>query len=102
MKKSIKKSGKDSADLANERKKVMPAKKEAACSTGKNGRSMLYRTALLTGKTVTGVGIGAIAGMGAVVAAAFAEVTLPAAFVLKAFGLTGGAVGLLHSIKKDI
>ena len=53
------------------------------------------------GKTVAGLGVGVVTGITLVVVAAAAEVAVPAILLLKAFGLTGGALGFVTGIKKD-
>lgn len=53
------------------------------------------------GKTVAGLGVGVVTGLTLVVVAAAAEVAVPAILLLKAFGLTGGALGFVTGIKKD-
>jgi len=63
------------------------------------GKDAVYRTGMVLGKTAAGVGIGIAAGVGALIAASVAEVVIPAALVMKAFGLTGGAIGFLRGIK---
>ena len=65
------------------------------------GTSNGHRAAMLVGKTAAGLGIGVVAGIGMVVAASAVEVLVPAFLLLKAFGLTGGAVGFVQGLKKD-
>ncbi|MEI6212883.1 MAG: hypothetical protein WCP10_02160 [Desulfuromonadales bacterium] len=60
-----------------------------------------HRAALLVGKTAAGLGVGVVAGIGMVVAASAIEVLVPAFLLLKAFGLTGAAVGFVQGLKKD-
>ncbi len=67
---------------------------ETAESTG-------HRAAMLVGKTAAGLGAGVVAGIGMVVAASAVEVLVPAFLLLKAFGLTGAAVGFVQGLKKD-
>ena len=61
----------------------------------------IHTAVSIVGKTVAGLGIGVVTAISLVVAAAAAEVAVPAILVLKAFGLTGGALGFLKGIKKD-
>ncbi len=61
----------------------------------------IHTACAILGKTAAGLGVGVVTGIGLVVAAAAAEVAVPAVLVLKAFGLTGGALGFLTGIKKD-
>jgi hypothetical protein len=65
------------------------------------GVSNGHRAAMLVGKTAAGLGVGVVAGIGMVVAAGAVEVLVPAFLLLKAFGLTGGAVGFVQGLKKD-
>jgi len=55
----------------------------------------------VVGKTVAGLGVGVVAGISLVVVAAAVEVAVPAILLLKALGLTGGALGFVSGIKKD-
>ncbi len=73
---------------------------EKKCKVINRNQDMLHRTGKIASKTAAGVGIGAIAGLGTLAAAALAEVTLPVVFVLKVFGFTGGTLGLLQGIKR--
>jgi hypothetical protein len=50
----------------------------------------VHETGLVAAKTIAGVGIGAAAGIGAVIAISVAEVTIPALLVIKTFGFAGG------------
>jgi hypothetical protein len=68
-----------------------------ACTTEDN----IHTACSIFGKTVAGLGVGVVTGIGLVVVAAASEVAIPAILVLKAFGLTGGALGFLKGIKKD-
>ena len=61
----------------------------------------IHTACAILGKTAAGLGVGIVSGIGLVVAAAAAEVAVPAVLVLKAFGLTGGALGFLTGIKRD-
>lgn len=61
----------------------------------------VYRAGSIVGKTAAGLGIGVVAGIGTVIVASAVEVLVPAFLVLKAFGLTGGALGFLQGLKKD-
>ncbi len=63
-------------------------------------RKPFYKAGLVAGNTAAGLGLGVVLGIGTVVAASIAEVTVPAILMLKAFGLTGGAVGFLRGLKK--
>jgi hypothetical protein len=61
----------------------------------------VYRAGSIVGKTAAGLGLGIVAGIGTVIVASAVEVLVPAFLVLKAFGLTGGALGFLQGLKKD-
>ena len=61
----------------------------------------VYRAGSIVGKTAAGLGLGVVAGIGTVIVASAVEVLVPAFLVLKAFGLTGGALGFLQGLKKD-
>jgi hypothetical protein len=61
----------------------------------------IHTACSIFGKTVAGLGVGIVTGISLVVAASAAEVAVPAILLLKAFGLTGGALGFVKSIKKD-
>lgn len=67
------------------------------CSTEEN----IHTACSILGKTAVGLGVGVAAGISLVVAAAAAEVAVPALIILKALGLTGGAFGFLKGISKD-
>ncbi|MBF0507267.1 MAG: hypothetical protein HQL09_10590 [Nitrospirae bacterium] len=61
----------------------------------------VHESGLVAAKTVAGVGIGAAAGIGAVVAISVAEVAVvPALLVVQIFGFAGGALGFLKGISK--
>ncbi len=99
--------GKRKSETKNETKSVTRMR-EVDTGTGRPAvkehrkiTSGAYRTGRIVGNTVAGIGVGVIAGMGAIVAVTAAEVLVPAALVLKACGVTGGAVGFLRGIKKD-
>ncbi|MBI4766578.1 MAG: hypothetical protein HY787_18590 [Deltaproteobacteria bacterium] len=65
--------------------------------------NFLYNLGNLAGKTAVGLGVGITAGVGVMAAIAVAEITIPAAIIFNALGLTGGALGFLHgtrSLKK--
>lgn len=70
---------------------------DCACSTEEN----IHTACTVFGTTVAGLGVGVVSAITLVVAAAAAEVAVPAILVLKAFGLTGGALGFLKGIRKD-
>lgn len=61
----------------------------------------IHTACSVVGKTVAGLGVGVVAGISLVVVAAAAEVAVPAILLLKALGLTGGALGFVTGIKKD-
>lgn len=67
----------------------------------KENSNGIFRTGIIAGNTAAGIGMGVVAGMGAVIAVAAAEILVPAVLVLKAFGLTGGAMGFLRGMKKS-
>lgn len=73
---------------------------DEGCYEIEEEESTVHRAALLAGKTAAGLGIGVVAGIGMVVAASAVEVLVPAFLLLKAFGLTGGAVGFVQGLKK--
>lgn len=78
-------------------------RKQAAsyvCSTNTTGENIQTACSVF-GKTVAGLGVGVVAGISLVVVAAAAEVAVPAILLLKALGLTGGALGFVSGIKKD-
>jgi len=75
--------------------------------------NVAHKAAVIAGTTVTGLGVGLTLGVGALAAAAVAEIAIPAVLMFKAFGLTcaalgflkgardtGGAQGLLESAKE--
>jgi len=61
----------------------------------------IHTACSVVGKTVAGLGVGVVAGITLVVVAAAAEVAVPALLLLKALGLTGGALGFVTGIKKN-
>ena len=61
----------------------------------------IHTACSVVGKTVAGLGVGVVAGISLVVVAATAEVAVPAILLLKALGLTGGALGFVTGIKKN-
>ena len=61
---------------------------------------VVYKVAMLAGKTVAGLGLGVSLGVGALLLAAVAEVAIPAILTFKALGLTGGALGFLSGAKE--
>lgn len=61
----------------------------------------IHTACSVVGKTAAGLGVGVVAGITLVVAAAAAEVAVPALLLLKALGLTGGALGFVTGIKKN-
>jgi hypothetical protein len=62
-------------------------------------RDAAHHAAILTGKTIMGLGVGVCLGVGALAVAAVTEVAIPAILTFKALGLTGGAVGFLKGAK---
>ena len=64
----------------------------------RNGH-FLHNFAQLAGKTALGLGVGITAGVGVLAAIAAAEITIPAALIFNALGLTGGALGFLQGTK---
>lgn len=70
------------------------------CYESDKTMSPLLKAGLVTGNTAAGLGVGVVSGIGLVIGAAFAEVAVPAFLVLKALGLTGGAMGFLRGLKK--
>ena len=63
------------------------------------GGDVIYKGAMLAGKTAAGLGVGISLGVGALLVAAIAEVAIPAILTFKALGLTGGALGFLYGAK---
>ena len=61
----------------------------------------IYTVCKVIGRTAAGLGAGVAAGIGAIAVAAMAEIAVPTILLLKAFGLTGGALGFLHGLKKN-
>jgi hypothetical protein len=59
----------------------------------------VHKAAAMGGKVVVGVGAGLCLGVGALAAAAVAEVAIPAILTFKALALTGGALGLVKGTK---
>jgi len=79
-----------------------PENKQAGLNNYCTGTGENIHTACsVFGKTVAGVGVGVVTGLSLVVAAAVAEVAVPAILLLKALGLTGGAFGFINGLKKD-
>lgn len=58
-----------------------------------------HKAAVIAGTTVTGLGVGLTLGVGALAAAAVAEIAVPAVLLFKAFGLTCAALGFLKGAK---
>ncbi len=79
------------------------AEKESSESCGCSfvDADTVYRAGSIVGKTAAGLGLGVVAGIGTVIVASAVEVLVPAFLVLKAFGLTGGALGFLQGLKKS-
>lgn len=59
----------------------------------------VHKVAAMGGKVAVGVGAGLCLGVGALAAAAIAEVAIPAVLTFKALALTGGALGLVKGTK---
>lgn len=70
-----------------------------ACHSCPSKTSLLYKTTMLAGKTIVGLGVGVTLGVGALAVASVAEVAIPAILTFKALGLTCGAVGFLSGAK---
>ena len=62
-------------------------------------RDSAHKAAMLAGRTVVGLGVGACIGVGALAAAAIAEVAIPAILTFQVLGLTCGAAGFLRGAK---
>jgi len=62
-------------------------------------RDSAHKAAVLAGRTVIGLGVGACLGVGALAVAAIAEVAIPAILTFQALGLTCGAMGFLKGAK---
>ncbi|MEI6666926.1 MAG: hypothetical protein WCP29_02135 [Acidobacteriota bacterium] len=60
---------------------------------------IVQRSVELVGKTAVGLGAGVCLGIGALSAAAIAEIAIPAILTIKALGLTGSAAGFLWGAK---
>jgi hypothetical protein len=73
---------------------------DSYCCTNTAGDN-IHTACSIVGKALAGVGIGVVGGISLVVAAAAADVAVPALLLLKAFGLTGGALGFVTGIKKN-
>ncbi|MEI6205396.1 MAG: hypothetical protein WCP20_01305 [Desulfuromonadales bacterium] len=69
----------------------------SSCTTEEN----IHTACSVFGKTVAGLGVGVVTGISLIVVASAAEVAVPAILLLKALGLTGGALGFVNGIKKD-
>ena len=84
--------------------KKEPQKQEEAKPSVENKKTsfleVVHETGLVAAKTVAGVGVGAAAGIGAVVAISIAEVTIPALLVVQIFSFAGGALGFLKGMSK--
>ena len=65
---------------------------------GKEGNTA-YKVTMLLGKTAVGLGVGGCLGIGALAAAAIAEIAIPAILTFKALGLTCSALGFLKGAK---
>lgn len=83
-----------------EKEEFKAAQEGPRCGKKVSFSNVVYETGLVAAKTVTGVALGAAVGIGAIVAVAAAEVTLPALLIMKTFGLAGGAVGFLKGLTK--
>jgi hypothetical protein len=62
-------------------------------------RDAAHKAAVLAGNTVVGLGLGVTLGVGALAAAAIAEVAIPAILTFKALGLTCSTLGFLKGAK---
>ena len=70
------------------------------CEKKENGlHDAAHKVAVLAGKTAAGLGVGLTLGVGALAAAAVAEVAIPAVLTFKALGLTCAALGFLKGAK---
>lgn len=70
-------------------------------SCANSAEDNIHTACSVVGKTAAGLGIGVVTGLSLVVVAAAAEVAVPALLLLKALGLTGGALGFVTGIKKN-
>ena len=84
------------AENSSERK---PSVSHVCCTN--TPEENIHTACSVVGKTVAGLGVGVVAGISLVVVAAVAEVAVPALLLLKALGLTGGALGFVTGLKKD-
>jgi hypothetical protein len=74
------------------------------CKGCSKREAAVHKVAEMGGKAIVGVGAGLCLGVGALAAAAVAEIAIPAVLTFKALALTGGALGLVKGakdIKKD-
>jgi len=69
------------------------------CKGCSNREDAAHKLTVLAGKAGVGLGAGICLGVGALAAAAIAEVAIPAVLTFKALALTGGALGLVKGAK---
>ena len=69
------------------------------CKGCEKRENAAHKVARLAGSTAAGLGVGLTLGVGALAAAAVAEVAIPAVLTFKAFGLTCTALGFLKGVK---
>ncbi len=90
-------SGKNSlTEILKTKTKALMAHNCKGCSTKEDA---VRKFAVLAGKAGVGLGAGVCLGVGALAAAAIAEVAIPAVLTFKALALTGGALGLVKGAK---
>jgi hypothetical protein len=69
------------------------------CKGCEERENAAHKVARLAGSTAAGLGVGLTLGVGALAAAAVAEVAIPAVLMFKALALTGGALGLVKGAR---
>ena len=99
MSENVETTGKICAEESCEFKQKAGTVEVVKRSALEEGKEAGCRTGMVLCKTAAGVGLGIVAGVGAMIAASVAEVVIPAMLVMKAFGLTGGAIGFLRGLK---
>ena len=83
-------------EILKTKTKALMAHNCKGCSARENA---VGKAAAMGGKVVVGVGAGLCLGVGALAAAAIAEIAIPAVLTFKALALTGGALGLVKGAK---
>jgi len=83
-------------EILKTKTKALMAHNCKGCSDRENA---VHKAAAMAGKVAVGAGAGVCLGVGALAAAAIAEVAIPAVLTFKALALTGGALGLVKGAK---